>query len=176
MLPFARSLDLYDPGALNVQWLRGQVQGFGGEWDPYWQVLVDAQPDVYKALDPRRKLARLARVGLGSVDYLAAQTWDFGVMFFVAESSTDDRRLCCGRLRRFVGALRPGGPFAIALMRDSFGYNVAGIDFPAVPMSGGDVRDVLTSITSDLQVHEVYADPPLREGYQGMLLATGRAA
>jgi hypothetical protein len=176
MLPFARSLDLYDPGALNVEWLRGQVQGFGGEWDPYWQVLVDAQPGTYKALDPRRELARLARVGLGSVDYLAAQTWDLGTMFFCAESSTDDRRLCNGRFRRFVGALRPGAPFAIGAMRDSFGYSVAGVNFPATPMNDDDVRDVLGPITSDLQVHTVKADPPLREGYQGMLLATGRAA
>jgi hypothetical protein len=175
MLPFATTLDLYDPGALNVQWLRGQVQGFGAEWDPYWQVLCDAQPDVYKALDPRQWLARLATVRNASVDYLRAGQWELGTMFFCAESSTDDRRLCNGRFRRFVHALRPGAPFAIGAMRDSFGYTVGGVDFPATPMNDDDVRDVLGPVACDLQVHTVKADPPLREGYQGMLLATGRA-
>ena len=51
-------------------------------------------------------------------------------MFFVAESITEDPAEFHAALARFVGALKPGAPFAAAFMAGSDGYPVAGTRFP----------------------------------------------
>ena len=95
-------------------------------------------------------------------------------MFFVAESITQREREFNLALTNFIGMLKPGAPFAAAFMRESRGYRVAGIDFPAVSITPVDVEHRLEPLVDYLEVLPVVSSKPLREGYKGMILALGR--
>jgi hypothetical protein len=71
---------------------------------------------------------------------LPASQWDLGTMFFVAESITEAPEEFRAAVAGFIGALRPGAPFAAAFMAGSDGYPVAGTYFPALPITPDDVR------------------------------------
>ncbi len=182
MLPFCRSITLYEHAKANLEWLTEQRAGawpsWGPVWKDFWALLRERTP--YARLDghPRRVLAERAAVTEGSVFELdaAAAPWDMGTMFFVAESITDDRREFAEAVRLFLGALRPGAPFAIAFMENSIGYEVGGVRFPAVAIGTGDVDSCLAGLASDVAVSRIPAGGNrLRVGYSGMIVACGRA-
>ena len=81
-----------------------------------------------------------------SVFDLPAAQWDLGTMFFVAESITEDPAEFRDAVARFVGALKPGAPFAATFMAGSDGYPVAGTRFPALPITAADVSEHLTAL------------------------------
>ncbi len=173
MLPFAERLDLCEWSAANVDWLRTQLDGYDASWDPFWQVCAE-QPAYSAVADPRRRLARVGRVRRMSVFDLPAQSWDAGTMFFVACSISSDMVEFERAIARFLGALRPGSPFAAAFMLGSRGYLVGGHHFPAVTLRADDVAATVGAGADDLALHEVRAEPPLREEDLSMLLVTGR--
>jgi hypothetical protein len=77
-------------------------------------------------------------------------------------------------LARFTGALKPGSPFATAFMSGSHGYPVAGTHFPALPITQDDVRRHFTELgVSDLSVELLQTKHRVRDGYAGMIVATG---
>ncbi|MFD2762838.1 SCO2525 family SAM-dependent methyltransferase [Micromonospora eburnea] len=173
LLPFARTVDLCEWSAANVSWLRTQVDRYDELWDPYWQVC--AEHPAYSALtDPRARLARVGRVRRASVFDLPRHAWDAGTMFFVACSISADRAESEHAVARFLGALRPGSPFAAAFMLGSRGYSVGQRWFPAVKLQRAEVEASIAAGAYDLGFHEVRPKPPLRDGYLSMLLATGR--
>ncbi|MFE9201274.1 SCO2525 family SAM-dependent methyltransferase [Micromonospora sp. NPDC007230] len=173
LLPFARAMDLCEWSASNVGWLRTQIDGYDELWDPYWQVC--AEHPAYSALaDPRGRLAQVGRVRQTSVFDLPRRTWDAGTMFFVACSISADRAEFQHAVGRFLSALQPGSPFAVAFMLGSRGYHVGQRWFPAVELQRVDVVASIAAGAYDLNVHEVPPTPPLRDGYLSMLLATGR--
>ncbi|SCL44749.1 NNMT/PNMT/TEMT family protein [Micromonospora citrea] len=173
LLPFARRVDLCDWSTSNVNWLRTQVAGYDELWDPYWQVC--AEHPTYAALtDPRGRLARVGRVLRASVFDVPRHAWDAGTMFFVACSISADRIEAEQAIGRFLDALRPHSPFAVAVMLGSHGYSVGPRTFPAVALQRAEVVAGITAGAYELNVHEVRLTPPLRDGYVGMLLATGR--
>jgi hypothetical protein len=108
---------------------------------------------------------------------LPEQRWDVGSMMFVAESistSWDDFRAA---VSGFVRALRPGAPLAIAFMENSRGYRTGQHRYPAVPVTVDHIHDVLEPITDQLHLHRIGKPRrPFRAGYDGMILATARAA
>ncbi|MGC5334951.1 SCO2525 family SAM-dependent methyltransferase [Micromonospora sp. DT62] len=173
MLPFAENLDLCEWSAANVGWLRSQLDGYDASWDPFWRVCAE-QPAYSAVADPRRRLAQVGRVRRMSVFDLPARSWDAGTMFFVACSISSDSAEFEHAVGRFLGALRPGSPFAAAFMLGSQGYSVGGHHFPAVTLRPDNVAATVGAGAYDLALHEVRAEPPLREEDLSMLLVTGR--
>ena len=173
LLPFAASVDLCEWSTANVSWLRTQVDSYDDLWDPYWQLC--AEHPAYAALvDPRRRLAQVGRVLRTSVFDLPRHAWGAGTMFFVACSISADRAEAEQAIGRFLDALLPGSPFAVAVMLGSRGYSVGRRVFPAVALQRADVVASMVAGAHDVDFHEVWPEPPLRDGYLGMLLATGR--
>ncbi|MCW3816401.1 SCO2525 family SAM-dependent methyltransferase [Micromonospora sp. DR5-3] len=173
LLPFAHSMDLCEWSTPNVSWLRTQIDHYDELWDPYWRVC--AEHPTYAALaDPRIRLAQVGRVRQTSVFDLPKHAWDAGTMFFVACSISADPAESQHAIGRFLGALRPGAPFAVAFMLGSRGYHVGQRWFPAVALQRADVVASIAAGAYDLDLHEVRPTPPLRDGYLSMLLATGR--
>ncbi|MEU8261987.1 SCO2525 family SAM-dependent methyltransferase [Micromonospora sp. NPDC048999] len=172
-LPFARSVELCEWSASNVRWLRSQIDGYDEVWDPYWQVCAE-HPSYATLLDPRGRLAQIGRVRKVSVFDLPGHAWDAGTMFFVACSISAERAEFDRAIGRFLGALRPGSPFAAAFMLGSRGYRVGPRWFPAVELRSADVEASMAAGACDVDFHEVRPKPPLRDGSLSMLLATGR--
>ncbi|GIG68652.1 SCO2525 family SAM-dependent methyltransferase [Phytomonospora endophytica] len=191
MLPFCRRIRLHEFSASNVSWLEREIGGgFRPSWDPFWAALCEREPYAAVA-DPRARLREVAEVCQDSVftlsdgaetgprdvfNGLAVRTWDVGTMFFGAESMTTDFvefKLAVGR---FMHSLRPGAPFAAAFMRDSKGYTVGDVDFPAVAIKEQDVAECLEGLASRVEVQVTGLEATLRAGYGGMIVATGRAA
>jgi hypothetical protein len=190
MLPWCQSITLVDPSRSNVEWLeRQRAQGLvtpsGDSWTwlPFWQRYVDADPrGVYKEFgrthDPRQALAAVQRTRQGSVFDLNGQ-WGVGTMFFVAESMTNfegEFELATGS---FLNVLAPGAPFAAAFMDKSVGYLVGDKSFPAVrEVDVPRIRAVLERhrATAEVVKVDVPASDPLRDGYEGMIIALGTTA
>lgn len=176
MLPFCVRLDLVELSTPNVAWLNGVVPAYGAEWDQYWKVF--AEKDAYAwVVDPRAELARKVTVSQGSVFALPEAGWDVGTMFFVACSLSTEEAEFRGAVTCFLRALRPGSPFAVAFMARSQGCEVGGRWYPAVSVDVEQVEEALAPIAYDGEVSRIpISDPPLRDGYGGMIVATGRVA
>ncbi|MDQ4037203.1 MAG: SCO2525 family SAM-dependent methyltransferase [Actinomycetota bacterium] len=176
MLPLCDKITLYEYAASNFSWLQHEIHSYSPSWDPFWDLL--ANEPTYKLVDsPREVLATTARVEKGSVFDLPELRWDIGTMFFVAESISFELSEFQAALRSFLRSLRPGAPFAAAFMEGSLGYDVSAHRFPAVAITADDVKTYLTGDTEDLKVHRIgTTSNPLRDGYEGMILATGRVS
>lgn len=97
-------------------------------------------------------------------------------MFFTAESITADRHEFDTAVAAFLDCLTPGAPFAAAFVAGSEGYEVAGVDYPAVAVDEDDIRRSLAGRATDLTVTEIPASDRFRSGYDGLILATGHTA
>jgi NNMT/PNMT/TEMT family. len=184
MLPFCDEITLWERSHANVRWLEREVRDYASSWDVFWDLLCEQ--DCYRRVeDPRAKLAAAARVRQGNVfdlDRLESagdgpaleQRWDIGTMFFVAESITALRTEFARAVTLFIRALRPGAPFAAAFMRNSTGYDVNKRHFPAVAVTEAEVKDQLSDLGCHADVAVIPSVAPLREGYDGMILARGR--
>jgi len=175
MLPFCREITLLERSRANFRWLNREVAGYSHSWDAFWNVLAGRRP--YAELDdPRKRLWQAASVQRGDLFELKPRKpWDLGTMFFVAESITAKRGEFQRALERFIRALRPGAPFAAAFMQNSHGYTVGSHRFPAVMVSLNDVEQCLDRLGCDSRVEPIRSATPLRDGYDGMILATGWA-
>ncbi|HWC83210.1 MAG TPA: SCO2525 family SAM-dependent methyltransferase [Pseudonocardiaceae bacterium] len=184
MLPFCELVTLYEFSASNVSWLREERRGnwpsWRTAWQGFWQVL-SRMPAYDRATEPDMgaKLARHTTVEQGSVFDLQPtddQHFDLGTMFFVAESITKEREEFRSAMRHFLGALRPGAPFAIALMEHSIGYQVGDNHFPATDIDDSAVGQFLREQKSTgVKIKRVgTGSDPVREGYTGMIIVCGR--
>jgi hypothetical protein len=174
-LPFCDQLELWEFSATNVEWLHRQVSDFDPSWDRFWTEFA-INPAYAEIAEPRARLAKIARVRQASVFDLPRLTWDIGTMFFVACSISTDIREFRRAVKIFVQSLRSHAPFAIAFMVDSQGYYVGETWFPAVPVGLDEINSSLSGIAYDVNIQSIDTGSPLREGYGGMALATGRAA
>lgn len=175
MLPYCERITLREFSAANVAWLREAAAALPDQWAPYWQLISpqDALGDFPQAA---AALAKSAEVEQGSVFDLPAAAWDLGTMFFVAESISQDPAEFDAAVVAFVRAIKPGGPFAAAFMEHSEGYQVAQQWYPATPVGEADIRRSMEEVGDEVSVHRVEMNPaPLRPGYTGMIVATGRA-
>ncbi|GAA1828529.1 SCO2525 family SAM-dependent methyltransferase [Actinomadura chokoriensis] len=175
MLPFCSALTLIDLSPSSIDWLTRELGGSLAAWLPFWDEF--AKIPAYAAAGPLHEAVRArARIEIerASVFDLPGEQWDVGTMFFVAESISGDRAEFRAALARFIRALRPGAPFAVAFMENSEGWRVGDQDFPAVAVS---ISDVVASMPFCTQLHQVKrlsaAEKPIRPGYTGMILACG---
>jgi hypothetical protein len=177
MLPRCHRLTMVERSTANVLWLREEVKHYAETWDPFWGTLVNAQPQHYKPiLNPRRALDSRVDVQQGSIFSLRGGAYDIGTMFFVAESITARPTEFEKATKCFVRSLRRKAPFVAAFMKGSSGYRVGGFRFPAVAIDQNDIYRLLDSIAYDIEVRVIpTGGSPLRDGYEGMILATGRA-
>jgi NNMT/PNMT/TEMT family len=184
MLPWTEKILLTDFSASNVRWLRHQLEDDDDDatwtWRPFWHELHEE--DGYNQISEPRKQLREACAGEQgraaveerSVFDLEEAQWDLGTMFFVAESITGDPAEFRAAVARFIGALKPGAPFAAAFMAGSDGYLVAGTRFPALPITVAHVREHLSALgAAGVSVELLSTKQRVREGYAGMIVATG---
>jgi hypothetical protein len=174
MLPLVETITLWEHSQANVRWLEHGLRPYGQLWDPFWEAL-SASADVYQRFRrPRALLPVRAKAEKASVFDLPEAKWDIGTMFFVAESITGVRAEFESATERFIRSLKPGAPFAAAFMRNSRGYTVGAHRFPAVTVTEDDIGELLRRMAADLTIHLIDSTERLREGYEGMVLATGR--
>jgi NNMT/PNMT/TEMT family len=182
MLPWTDQILLTDFSESNVEWLRRELADDSARWRwrPFWHEL-QGKEGYAQIGEPRKQLREACQGETGhagierrSVFELPAARWDLGTMFFVAESITEDPAEFRDALAGFTGALKPGAPFATAFMAGSHGYPVAGTNFPALPITTDDVRRYFTELgASDLSVERLRTKHRVRDGYKGMIVATG---
>lgn len=176
MLPLCDEITLYEYSTSNVSWLEHEIQSYSPSWDAFWEPLTEEV--LYNSVDsPRRTLATRACVAQGSIFDLPESSWDIGTMFFTAESISPALEEFQTALGCFIRSLRPGSPFSAAFMENSSGYSVDSCRFPAVAVTVNDVENGLAGDTKDLDIHRIgLTERPLRAGYDGMIVATGRVA
>lgn len=173
MLPYCADVTLYEHSAANVRWLKRELADVSASWAPF---ALAAGSEWRTA---RYGLERLCYPRQGSIFELPQRRFEIATLFFTAESMTADSDEFEQALGCFLGALKPGAPFAAAFMENSHGYRVGGTWFPAVPLTGSMVGAALTEngAADGFIVHRVDIDPaPIRAGSSGYLVATGRAA
>jgi hypothetical protein len=182
MLPWTDQILLTDQSASNVRWLRRHVMDDGAPWtwQPFWREVRDLEG--YSQIgDPRGQLrqacgkhAEHAGFEQRTVFDLPVAQWGLGTMFFVAESITEEPEEFRAAIDGFIGALQPDSPFAAAFMAESDGYKVDDISFPALPITTEDVTEHFKKLgVSDLSVDLLRTPKRVREGYAGMIVATG---
>ena len=174
MLPFCAKLTLIDYSTSNVAWLQHETQSYAASWNPFWDILAEAEP--YSAIDkPRLLLRQRAQAEAGSIFQLPREKWDLGTMFFVAESISERKEEFMAAVHSFIGTLRPGAPFAAGFMENSTGYQVGSRAFPAVEIRDTDVKESLRSLAEIRPPIRLEAgDSPIRAGYTGMILVCGK--
>ena len=185
MLPWTDRILLADYSESNVSWLKDQLADDTDPWAwlPFWREIQEEKG--YSYVDkPRLRLreACVSEPGYAGIEQfsifkLPEARWDLGTMFFVAESITKNPDEFRDALGRFVGALKPGAPFAATFMAGSAGYQVADTVFPAVPITRDEVRQHLAELgVREASVELLNKEPEVRDGYAGMIVATGFAS
>jgi hypothetical protein len=182
MLPWTEQILLTDYSANNIRWLRWHISDENATWtwQPFWRELYKLR-GYNRISEPRKRLRQAcasitehAGIEQRNVFDLPRAQWQLGTMFFVAESITEDPAEFRAAIDGFVGALQPGAPFAATFMAGSEGYPVDGIRFPAVQITAADVTDRFAELgTSELSVELTQTPYRVRDGYEGMIVATG---
>lgn len=181
LLPHCDAITLLEYSRENAEWLESAVRDLPDSWRQYWRHVTPGaeggEPSEDAAFaEVRAKLRKVCTVSRGSIFDLPPRRWDLGTMFFVAESLTEDPAQFTQALRCFLGALRPGAPFAAAFMEGSQGYDVGDVHFPAVSIDENRLRAAFHSLglVRGFKVRRIDIDPaPLRSGYTGYLVAIG---
>jgi hypothetical protein len=173
MLPFTSEVTLYERATSNCNWLRREKARPNDSWQQFWSHIA-AGREAYQAIkQPFDLLSRRAQVVKGNVFNLPQAQYDIGTMFFVAESITTRDDEFERATRAFVNSLKPGSPFAAAFMKDSSGYTVGNVSFPACSVDETHVTRALAKVAQHVTITTVESND-LREGYGGMIVATGR--
>jgi hypothetical protein len=185
MLPWTEQILLADYSENNVSWLQDQLADDTDPWawHPFWSEMREAKG--YSYVDsPRLRLREACanKPGPAGVEQLSVfdlpkGRWNLGTMFFVAESITEDPVEFRAAVAAFVGALTPGAPFAAAFMAGADGYPVDGLRFPALPIQPDDVGRCLAELgVREPSVDLLDTSHRVRDGYAGMIVATGFAS
>ena len=177
MLPLCDKITMVERTVANVNWLQSEVQDYAETWDPFWGTFLDRNPSLYKEItNPRERLESVVDVERGNIFELRRDTYDIGTMFFVAESITPYRVEFERGLRRFLASLRRYAPFAAAFMKNSDGYEVGDHKYAAVRVNEEQITKFLEPLAHGIKVRTIpTGSNPLRNGYDGLILATGYA-
>ncbi|MEU6287362.1 SCO2525 family SAM-dependent methyltransferase [Streptomyces sp. NPDC048232] len=173
MLPWCEKITLLEYALPNIAYLERQTSGQGFEpvWDAFWDVL--RKDAAYEDVEPRSRFGEVVQVERANLfDLDGWQRWGMGTMCFVAESMTECPAEFERGVRTFMNVLEAGAPFAAAFMKESEGYIVNGIRYPAFRVGAEGVREIMGEYVEELVVHDL--QHTVREGHEGMLLALGR--
>jgi hypothetical protein len=173
-LPYASRVDVMEPSAAGRAWLREHTSAPPYPWAHLWAYMTDVSP-THAVADVEQLLADRLTVVDGSVFDLPPSAWDVVSMHFVAESITAEAAEFRAAVGSFVRAARLGGSFIASFMENSSGYTVGELRLPAVPVDAGAVESAFRPWSDDVEVVRIpLGEAPLRAGYSGMLIATGR--
>jgi hypothetical protein len=173
MVPFASEVSLYERAFTNRQWLAHQLDEPYSSWRQFWDAMSRDRENYQITAEPLDLLHQRAKVVKGDIFGLRPEQFDIGTMFFVAESITTRDDEFTRATKQFVRSLKPEAPFAAAFMRDSSGYRVGDREFPACSVNEADVERCLNGVAHIADIRTV-ASTDLRDGYCGMIVATGR--
>lgn len=173
MLPFCDHITMYEYAATNREWIEGQKRHRDQTWDPFWEIL--AQRPEYRELgaDWGRHLDRLDVVEGDVLQLEPSRDYDFATMFFVAESISEEFSEFEAAVGRFVKTLTSGGRFAAGFIKESMGYRVDDRWFPAVSVVEDQVSQQFERLGATVNIGTIDLINPFREGYGGMIVATG---
>jgi hypothetical protein len=184
MLPWTTQILLADFAKSNVLWLQDQLADNSPrwQWGRFWRKMRDGQ-GYANIKHPRERLrdACASQEGYAGIEQVSVfdlpkARWNLGTMFFVAESITEDPAEFRAAVASFIGALTPGAPFAAAFMAGSSGYPVDDTHFPALPIKPEDVEGHLAALgVREPNVELLETSHRVRDGYEGMIVATGFA-
>jgi len=174
MLPLTETVTLWEYSRANIRWLKHGIRPYGQSWDLFWEAFRTSATVYGRLRRPRSVLPSKAHIERASVFDLPEARWNIGTMFFVAESITGDRTEFELATMKFIRSLKPGAPFAAAFMRNSRGYQVGAQWFPAVAVVESDIRRLLGDAAVDLKIRRILSNEPIRHGYDGMILVTGK--
>ncbi|MBR7835932.1 hypothetical protein KDL01_21840 [Actinospica durhamensis] len=173
LLPHSAQITLYEYSSTNVEWLEESKRHLPESWRPFADLVCPGED--FESI--RKQAFTKFEVQKGSIFELPVREWEIGTMFFVAESLTEDEAEFRTAMGHFLGALKPGAPFAAAFMERSQGYDVAGTHFPAVWLDEQALELTLSEsgLVEESRVYRFDIDPaPIRAGYTGYLVATGK--
>ncbi|WP_305784757.1 SCO2525 family SAM-dependent methyltransferase [Symbioplanes lichenis] len=173
MLPFTSEITLFERASSNCSWLDQQLRKPNDSWWQFWSEMALDRDAYGKINDPLDLLSRRAHVTKGNLFRLEPGRYDMGTMFFVAESITTREDEFQRAVGKFVGSLRRHAPFAAAFMKNSSGYRVGNVNFPACSVEEDDIVRALAGVARDVTITTVDSKD-LRDGYGGMIVATGR--
>ncbi len=171
-LPVARSLTAWEYADSNIAWLGSELQRgvLRPQWQRFWAQVMDVYGPAVCDFDVTARLRTLTKVQQGSIFDLPQAQWDAATMFFCAESITRQPAEFARACAAFAGAVRPGGAVVAAFLARSTGYQVGGIDYPAVPITPDSVQDVFAPLVCKLNVEPIgFTDSEVRSGYSGMI-------
>jgi hypothetical protein len=181
MLPYCDEITLFEYSQSNVDWLTTQRcdnwPSWKTVWQLFWERLRGPEYVKFQGCELQDELTRRTRIVQGSVFDLpgAGGQYDIGTMFFVAESISTRMDEFEKAIGHFLDTLRTGAVFAIALMENSTGYDVAGVPFPSTNITEKEVKRALGLRVADDQVKRFPATTrKLRTGYTGMIIVCGQ--
>jgi len=157
----------------NREWLNRELLSPQGSWWQFWEEISRGRPAYTQINKPLEVLASRADVRKGNIFSLPSAAYDLGTMFFVAESITTRKDEFRRAVRGFLRSLVPRAPFAAAFMRRSSGYPVGALRFPASSVDEDDIQRALADVAHIENIVSVTSHD-LRDGYSGMMVATGR--
>lgn len=173
LLPYARRIDCLEYSRANVQYLRRQIRNPAECWHRFHRFMQHYSDRYFFPL--QRALSDKVSVRRGDLFVDAGTGYDAVTMFFCAESISNRRDTFVAACIKSVSCVRPGGFYIAAFMEESTGYCVDHIQFPAYATNAQDLRHIFEPLCADLSIKHIQkAEEPLREGYSGMVLATGR--
>ncbi len=175
-LPKAKSITAWEYGKANVDWLTRELNK--KRMRPCWYTflrILRTQHAMYRNMRAVSALQSKVKIRQSSIFDLPEKSWDVATMFFCAESITKDEDEFHEGLMKFRAALKANGRFFAAFMERSTGYEVDGMEFPAISLTRKSLKISLDKFFSEFEVaHVGLHGKRLRKGYSGMLVAWGK--
>ena len=173
MLPFYESITITDIVVPNLLYLEKQKKRLSKTWEQYVR-FINLLGYPYYPKDFSRELLSKVHSCKASIYDLEPNSQTSISMNFVAESITNDYTEFGRACTVLMNALKPEGYITATFMGGSRGYNVGGIDYPAVSISRNDVLYAF----NELQEKRVYDIPPeykpIRKGYNNIIILEGQ--
>jgi SAM-dependent methyltransferase len=177
-LPAAKTLTAWDYAASNIAWLETEFKRavLRPQWQHFWCEVEAVYGAPATGLEAAQKLKHCARAQQGSIFNLPTAQWDAATMFFCAESITRDAQEFGIACNAFARAVRPGGALVAAFLARSGGYEVGGIDYPAVPVDEASIMAIFQPLCRSISVESIgLYETEIRSGYSGMVFLSALA-
>lgn len=170
--PHVSKLDLIEYSENNLDYLYKNIGDTGRDWHKY-QVYMSKFDKEYKH-DITKSIKRKSNIKKGSVYKLPANKYDLISMFFCAESITGHYPTFARACHSFLRSAKKGGLVIAAFMKQSKGYSVDGIRFPATQITARELETIFMPSMKEVAIVEISKSKhALRAGYEGMLLLVG---
>ena len=162
---FVQTSILFEYSDNNIKWLKNvfENQSLLKHWSNYLPTDVEISPFNAPIIEK------------GSIFEPINRKFDLATMFFCAESITSEINEFISAINNFVNCLNPDGYYFIALMRNSLGYSVNGIHYPAVSIDEHIVQHTFSKISKVIYTKVIESDGSLdRDQFDGFVVVAGQ--